>query len=92
VHHTFLSAHFSQLDSAYRQQLAAVQAAIAPKVGAAAAAAKAPAILAHTLDQQANVLAYNDIFHLLAIVALVSLPLILLLRKVEHSSEGAAMH
>jgi DHA2 family multidrug resistance protein len=92
VHHVFLSAHFPELDPAYRQRLAAIEAVIQAKVGTAAAASKAPAILAQTLEQQANALAYIDIFHFLAFLGLASLPLIFLLRKVSRSSEGAAAH
>lgn len=90
-HHNLLSHNISPLNPAYQQQLAQLKAALAGKVGAAAQH-KAEAILARTLEQQASVLAYIDNFRLVALICVLSIPLVLFLKKARVPAGGIAVH
>lgn len=92
VHHAFLGEHVSASNPAYREQLAALQAALAAKLGAAAAAQKAPAIIEQMLEQQASMLAYIDAFHILAILSLLCIPLVFFLKKAKTTAGSIAAH
>jgi DHA2 family multidrug resistance protein len=92
AHLVFLSGNVSTFNPAYREQLAGIQAALAAKIGPAAAAEKAPAVFQQMLQQQAAVLAFIDAFHLLAILALVCVPLVFLLRKAKRPAGPMAAH
>jgi DHA2 family multidrug resistance protein len=57
----------------------------------AAQATKASAALIYqTLEQQASMLSYVDVFHVLMIVVFATLPLVFLLRNAEKRSPGVA--
>ncbi len=54
---------------------------------AVTAAQKADALLYGMLQQQATLLSYMDVFHLMGILFLAIIPLILLMRKMEHEKQ-----
>jgi DHA2 family multidrug resistance protein len=92
VHQAYLSEHITQYHNAYAQQLNQIQSGLASQVGSPQAHEQAQAILGRTVIQQANVLAYVDNFLWIAIICLVSLPLILLLKKAKGSAGEAMAH
>jgi DHA2 family multidrug resistance protein len=55
---------------------------LTPKVGASAAAQQALGVLYRTLVQQATLLAFVDNFRLITVLAVCSMPLAMLLKRV----------
>ena len=90
VHQAMLVAHVTPYDAPARQWLEASQAALAPKVGAAAAAQQSLAALYATVVKQATLLAFVDTFRLLAVLCVLAIPTVLLLKKTEVKGPIAA--
>jgi DHA2 family multidrug resistance protein len=84
IHQTYLVAHLTPYDPAYRHALQGLQAVLAPHCGAAAGQ-KAQAILGAQMARQAGLWAYVDDFRLLAILALACIPAVFLFRRLQHS-------
>ena len=82
VHQTVLVAHMTPYDPAYQLKLEALRRTLTPKVGPSAAAQQAVGILYRTLVQQASLLAFVDNFRLITVLAVCSMPLAMLLKRV----------
>jgi DHA2 family multidrug resistance protein len=77
-------------DPIYRQKLEALRHALAPKVGPYLAAQQAVGILYKTLVAQATLLAFVDNFRLITVLAVCSMPLVLLLKRVRARATPGA--
>jgi DHA2 family multidrug resistance protein len=82
VHQNILVARMTPYDPAYQQRLEAIRRALTPQVGPTAAAQQALGILYKTLVAQATLLAFVDNFRLMTVLALCSMPVALLLKRV----------
>ncbi len=92
VHQSFLVGHMTPFDTAYRTALTGVTSRLAAAgLSPSDAALRAPAILARTLGRQAAMLAYLDVFQLLAISIFCAVPFVLLLRP-GRPQKGAVAH
>jgi DHA2 family multidrug resistance protein len=89
-HQATLVRHLTPYDSAYQTALHAAQTALAPQVGMAQAQAMAAGSIYHSLILQANLLAYIDDFRWLALLSFISVPVVLLLKRV--SRKGPVAH
>ena len=92
VHRAQLVEHLPSTSPLLQQRLAQMQQALVT-AGADAETARRQALelLAHGLDRQAALLAYGDVFRLVALVFLLAIPLVLLLGK-GGTSQPAAPH
>jgi DHA2 family multidrug resistance protein len=90
VHQNILVARMTPYDPAYQQRLEAIRRALAPKVGPTAAAQQALGILYKTVVAQATLLAFVDNFRLMTVLALCSMPVAMLLRRVRARSVPGA--
>ncbi len=82
VHQNILVAKMTPYDPVFQQRLEALRQVLTPKVGASAAAQQALGILYKTLVAQATLLAFVDNFRLITVLAVCSIPLALLLKRV----------
>jgi DHA2 family multidrug resistance protein len=90
VHRAQLVEHLPSTSPLLQQRLAQMQQALVT-AGADAETAyrQALELLAHGLDRQAALLAYGDVFRLVALVFLLAIPLVLLLGEVGTSQPEA---
>ena len=87
--------HASQYNPVFNAQLAKVQNALTPQVGSSAAHHQAYAVIHQTLQQQASLWSYVDLFRMLVIVCLACVPLVFLFKKPKSAGvpeELAAAH
>jgi len=91
AHQSFLVAHLTPLDAAFRSKLEITQAALAQQVTAAQAQTMAPGVIYKSLLQQSDLLAYVDDFRWLALICFVSIPLVLCLKRVS-AQQGVSVH
>jgi DHA2 family multidrug resistance protein len=91
AHRAVLVSHLTPYDPAYQRWQALARAGLASRVGEAAAGPKALALLNRTLDQQAQLLAFMDIFRMASLLSLLALPLVLLFTRA-RSGRGPAAH
>src|SRR6266853_1534658 len=90
VHQNVLVARLTPYDPVYQQKLEAIRQALTPKVGPHLAGQQAIGILYKTLVAQATLLAFVDNFRLITVLAICSVPLVLLLKRVRaHATPGA---
>jgi DHA2 family multidrug resistance protein len=82
VHQNILVARMTPYDPVYQQRLEAIRRALTPQVGPSAAAQQALGILYKTLVAQATLLAFVDNFRLITVLAVCSMPLAMLLKRV----------
>jgi DHA2 family multidrug resistance protein len=82
VHQNVLVARMTPYDPVYQQKLEAVRQALIPKVGPYLAGQQAVGVLYKTLVAQATLLAFVDNFRLITVLAICSVPLVLLLKRV----------
>jgi DHA2 family multidrug resistance protein len=87
-HQSVLVAHLTPYDPAYQSRIQTMQAALTPHVGMVQAQAMASGSIYNSLIQQSGLLAYVDDFRWLALLSFISIPVVLLLKRV--SSKGAA--
>jgi len=91
AHQSFLVAHLTPLDAAFRSKLEITQAALTQQVTAAQAQTMAPGVIYKSLLQQSNLLAYVDDFRWLALLCFVAIPLVLCLKRVSVQ-QGVSVH
>lgn len=91
AHQTMLVAHLTPFDPNFQAALQANQAALAPGVGQAQAHLMAPAMIYNSLLQQSSLLAYVDVFRLLAFMALLCVPAALLMKRAS-AKKAPAVH
>ena len=82
VHQNVLVARMTPYDPVYQQKLEAVRQTLIPKVGPYLARQQAVGVLYRTLVAQATLLAFVDNFRLITVLAICSVPLVLLLKRV----------
>ena len=90
VHQNILVARMTPYDPVYQQRLEAIRRALTPQVGPSAAAQQALGILYKTLVAQATLLAFVDNFRLITVLAVCSMPLAMLLKRVRARSVPGA--
>jgi DHA2 family multidrug resistance protein len=90
VHQNVLVARMTPYDPAYQRKLEAIRQALTPKVGPHLARQQAVGILYKTLVDQATLLAFVDNFRLITVVAICSVPLVLLLKRVRARATPGA--
>jgi len=83
-HQAILVAHLTPYDSAYESALHTSQSALAPHAGPVQASLMAPQMIYASLVQQSSILAYIDDFRWLALLSFLSLPIVLLLKRVTN--------
>ena len=91
VHRAVLVSHLTPYDPAYQRWQALARAGLTARVGEAAAGPKTLALLNRTLDQQAQLLAFLDIFRVASFLSLAALPLVLLFTRAQ-GGRGPAAH
>jgi hypothetical protein len=86
--------HLTPTDPAFAHRLAVTQAVFARNHDAATAQAMAYATIYNTLDQQAHLWAFVDVFMLFGFIALGAIPMVLLFKKVKAAPKPgpAAAH
>jgi len=89
VHQAYLVGDLTPTDAAFKHTLAATTGALAQQTDPATAKTQAYAVIANTLDQQAHLLAFVDVFMLFGALALCGIPLLLLFKKVKSPQKPA---
>jgi DHA2 family multidrug resistance protein len=93
VHQQILAANVNPLNPAYRQMMAGTTGALmAGGASHSLAAAQANGLLYSVVQRQAAMLAFVDNFRLLAIGALVIIPLMFLMKKITPQKGGMVSH
>ena len=88
-----LGAHVTQLDSASQRLMAGTRAMfISRGVDSFSSTKKAGAMIFGMIQQQAWMVSFTSVVHLLGILFLLILPLVLLMRKPSHKGESVPMH
>jgi len=90
VHQALMVGHLTPTDPAFAHRLAATEKVFAQQTDPAAATTQAYATIYNTLDQQAHLWAFVDVFMLFGVLALCGLPLILLFKKVKNAPKPSA--
>lgn len=88
VHQTIMVAHMTPYSETYQHQIQMIQSGLSSSIGQDAARSMAPALMYGQLLKQANLWAFIDDFRLLAIMAILCLPGILLLRKPHYHGKA----
>ena len=83
VHQTYLAAHMTPYDSAYRTALQGAGQLMRSHISSGDATAQAHTLLYYRLLHEANLLAFVDCFHTMALITLACVPMVLLLRRTE---------
>ncbi|HEX3176268.1 MAG TPA: DHA2 family efflux MFS transporter permease subunit [Methylomirabilota bacterium] len=91
-HQALLTRHITPYDPAAAQWLAQAEQALAPTVGAAAAADAARAALYNVVLKQSMLLAFVDVFRLLAVLVLCCIPIVWLFRRTRAPQGPVAAH
>ena len=92
AHQALMVGRLAPDQPAYRDFLGAGERLLAPGLGSVTAAQQAVARAYNLLIQQATLFAYVDTFRRLALLCLVSVPLVLLLRRVARARGPVAQH
>jgi DHA2 family multidrug resistance protein len=93
VHRAYLSSHLGPFDSAYQQTMQQIQGEL-HNLGYAANAMQQLALgmMSRTLNEQASLLAYMDVFQLSAVIAFCIIPFCFLFRPTKAGGKAAPMH
>ena len=95
THQALMVGHASQYNPVFNAQLAKMQTALTPQVGSSAGHHQAYGLIYQTLQQQASLWSYLDVFRMLVIVCLACVPLVFLFKKPNRAvvpGEVAAAH
>jgi MFS transporter, DHA2 family, multidrug resistance protein len=95
THQALMVGHTSQYNPVFNAQFAKMQTALTPQVGSSAAHHQAYGLTYQTLQQQASLWSYLDVFRMLVIVCLACVPLVFLFKKPKRPvvpGELAAAH
>jgi DHA2 family multidrug resistance protein len=90
AHQALMVGHLTPTDPAFSRTLAATQNVFAQTHDAGTAKTMAYATIYNTLDQQAHLWAFVDVFLLFGFLALGGIPMILLFKKVKAQSKPSA--
>ncbi len=91
-HQAYLAAHISAYSQTTRQQLGAMQAALAQVGDPGLAKIRAYGLVQGMVQHQAAAMAYLDAFRFLAGTCLVCIPLVLLFHRPRHTGPAVAAH
>ncbi len=93
LHQSFLIDSLTPLNPLYDQAVSGAQAALMQRgVGPAQAAAQALGLIYRTLQEQAAMLAYNDVFRMMGVISLAAIPFMFLLKKIKGGGQMPGMH
>jgi MFS transporter, DHA2 family, multidrug resistance protein len=95
THQALMVGHASQYNPVFNSQLAKMQTALTPQAGSSTAHHQAYGLIYQTLQQQASLWSYIDVFRILVIVCLACVPLVFLFKKPNRAvapGELAAAH
>jgi DHA2 family multidrug resistance protein len=95
THQALMVGHTSQYNPVFNAQFAKMQIALTPQVGSSAAHHQAYGLTYRTLQQQASLWSYVDVFRMLVIVCLACIPLVFLFKRPKRAAvpgEVAAAH
>ena len=90
AHQALMVGHLTPTDPAFARRLAAIQNVFAQTHDPGTAKTMAYATIYNTLDQQAHLWAFVDVFLLFGFVALGGIPMVLLFKKVKAQSKPSA--
>jgi DHA2 family multidrug resistance protein len=90
VHQALMVGHLTPTDPAFAQRLAATTKSLSQQTDPVTAKTQAYATIYNTLDQQAHLWAFVDVFMLFGFLALCGIPLILLFKKVKNAPKPSA--
>ncbi len=90
VHQSLMVGYLTPTDPAFAHRLAVTQAVFAGNHDAATAKAMAYATIYNTLDQQAHLWAFVDVFRLFGGIALGAIPMVLLFKKVKTAPKPSS--
>ncbi len=90
VHQALMVGHLTPTDPVFAQRLAATKNALSLQSDPVTATTMAYATIYNTLDQQAHLWAFVDVFLLFGFIALGGIPLILLFKKVKAAPKPSA--
>ena len=76
----------NQFNPVFNDQIAKMQTALTPQVGSAAAHDQAYGLIYQTLQEQASLWSYVDLFRMLVIVCLLCVPLVFLFKKPKRAA------
>jgi DHA2 family multidrug resistance protein len=86
THQALMVGQMSQFNPVFNEQIAKMQTALTPQVGSAAAHDQAYGLIYQTLQQQASLWSYVDLFRMLVIVCLLCVPLVFLFKKPQRAA------
>jgi DHA2 family multidrug resistance protein len=94
LHQNYLVDRLTPLNPAYNQAVAGIQATLIQQgVSPSQAPVRALGVIYRALNQQAAMLAYDDVFRILGVISLVLIPLMFLLKSVKNrKGEMPAVH
>jgi DHA2 family multidrug resistance protein len=92
VHQALMVSHMTPYDPAYREQLAAAEAAMRTHSDVVTAHTQALHLMYGKLVQQASLWSFVEDFRLFGVFCLVCLPLVLLFKKVQRGQKPVAAH
>jgi DHA2 family multidrug resistance protein len=92
VHQNVMVGRMTPYDPVYQQRLESIRRALTPKVGPTIAAQQAVGILYRTVVAQATLLAFVDNFRLITVLAICSMPLALVLKRVRARGGATGAH
>jgi MFS transporter, DHA2 family, multidrug resistance protein len=90
AHQALLVGHLTPFDPQYRHELSLIRNALTPASGGPAATNQSLEVIYRTLQQQAALLSYIDMFRLLVIVCALCIPVVLLFRGAAKKRERVA--
>ena len=90
THQALMVGHLTAYDPAYRETIARVTAALSPDLGLSNAEPVAQMLVYQMLGEQARLWSFVDNFRLFGVVALASVALVFLFKRVKHSPGTAA--
>jgi DHA2 family multidrug resistance protein len=86
THQALMVGQMSQFNPVFNDQIAKMQTALTPQVGSAAAHDQAYGLIYQTLQEQASLWSYVDLFRMLVIVCLLCVPLVFLFKKPKRAA------
>lgn len=92
AHQSTLVQHVTPYDPAFTQSYGQITGALSGQVGSVDAMQKAYGVVYGTVNQQASVLGFVDLFWLLGLLCLVSIPLIFFFKRVKSRPQAGSIH
>ena len=86
THQALMVGRLSQFNPVFNAQLTKIQGALSPQVGSSAAHDQSYELMYRTLQQQASLWSYLDMFRMLVLVCLFCVPLVFLFKKPKNGA------